>query len=226
MDPFLGAIGGAIGLALWFFLIVIIAGEYRFVHILRYPLLFIFVFAYPTWDFFDSEKENLFEQFSLPALYFIFLIYIIRSDEKNNGKMSERRKKKEFSKRMVEYLQPTIKLAIEEDKETTKETLSSDLYYGYIVGYITQQLRRVEYKEGEFDFKVIYDVLKRLSNRHVAEAHRFAVEAFFNEHHQYLGRDAKKFEDGLNIGEYDARNLSEENLKNILLDKKLHYRIR
>jgi hypothetical protein len=226
MDPFVGAIGGAIGLALWFFLIVITEGQYRFVHILRYPLLFIFVFAYPTWDFFDSDKENLFEQFFRPVLYFIFLIYIARSIDKNNGNMSERRKKKEFSKRMVEYLQPTIKSAIEEHKETTDKTLSSDLYYGYIVGYITQQLRRVGYKESEFDFKVIYDVLKRLSNRHVAEAHRFALEAFYNEHQQYLGRDAKKFEDGFNVGEYDARNLSQENLKNILLDKKLHYRIR
>lgn len=226
MDPFLGAVGGAIGVALWILLLVITLGEYRFSHILRYPLVLTFVFAYPTWDFLINENRNLYSQLLLPALISTFLIYMIRSDEKNNGNMSERRRKKEFSKRMVEYLQPSIKLAIEEDKETTKETLSSDLYYGYIVGYITQQLRRVGYKEGEFDFKVIYDVMKRLSNRHIAEGHRFVVEAFFNENHQYLGRDAKKFEDGYSVGEYDARNLSQENLKNILLDKKLHYRIR
>jgi hypothetical protein len=226
MAPFLGAIGGAIGLALWILLLLITLGKYRFSHILRYPLVFTFVFAYPTWDFLVNENKDFYSQLLLPALIFTFLIYIIRSDEKNNDNMSERRKKKEFSKRMVEYLQPTIKLAIEEDKETTKETLTSDLYYGYIVGYITQQLGRVGYKEGEFDFKVIYDVMKRLSNRHIAEAHRFAVEAFFNENHQYLGRDAKKFEDGFSIGEYDAKNFSQENLKNILLGRKLHYEIR
>ena len=223
---FLWIAGFIAGSWLLFIVFMFIAYErYWMSHILRYPLITAFVFAYPTWDFAFNNNGNVISHLILPSIISIGLIFLVRSDERNNSNISERRKKKKTAKRIAGYLQPTIQSAIREDTEKTKDTLSSDLYYGYILGYVTQQLRRDGYEDGEFDFKIVFNVIKNLSNRRVAEAHRSTIEAFFDNRHHLLGRDVKEFEDGFKVGEYDANNISTENLRNILLAKKLRYKL-
>lgn len=143
-----------------------------------------------------------------------------------NGRLSRKGKKKLLAKKIADTLRPTIQSAIKKAKETSKDTLSSDLYYGYIVGFITQILREEGYAEGSFDFKIIFYTMEKLSNRHVAEAHRFAVEAFLNDNYHNLGRNVKAFEYGFKAGEHEAEFKRLDNLRNIILGKKLHYKIR
>lgn len=142
-----------------------------------------------------------------------------------NGRLSQKAKKKLLAKKIADTPQPTIQSAIQENTEVSKDTLSSDPYYGYIVGFITQILREEGYAEVSFDFKIIFYTMKNLSNRHVAEAHRFAVEAFLNDNYHNLGRNVKAFEYGFKAGEHEGASKCLDNLRNIILGKKLHYKI-
>lgn len=143
-----------------------------------------------------------------------------------SGRRDQKGDKKKLAKMIAMTLQPTIQSTIQENAETSQDTLSSDLYYGYIVGFVTQILKEEGYAENSFDFKIIFYTMEKLSNRHVAEAHRLAVEAFLNDNYDNLGRNVKAFEYGFKAGEHEAEFKRLDNLRNIILGKKLHYKIR
>lgn len=143
-----------------------------------------------------------------------------------SGRRDIKGDKKKLAKMIAMTLQPTIQSAIRENAEASKETLNSDLYYGYIVGFVTQILKEEGYAEGDYDFKIIFYTMEKLSNRKVAEAHRFAVEAFLNDDHHHLGRNLKAFENGFKAGEHEAESKRLDNLRNIILGKKLHYKMK
>lgn len=142
-----------------------------------------------------------------------------------NGRVSEKEKKKKLVKQIVRTIQPTIKLAISENKKISEDTLSSDLYYGYIVGFVAQIQRDAGFEDGGLDIEPVFGVMKKLSNRRVAETHKIAVHAFFYGNHHLIGRSIKAFEDGCKVGEYDAKNKQLDNLRNIISGRKLHYKM-